>query len=116
MDKIIIRDLRLEAIIGTMPEERTTRQEVVFNLEMFTDLSDAGKSDDLNDTVDYKAMKQAIIAMVEKSEFFLIEKLAQETADICLADSRVKKVRVCLDKPGALRFTRSVAVEIERMA
>lgn len=116
MDKIIIRDLRIEAIIGTMPEERTTRQEVVFNLELFADLSDAGKSDDLYDTVDYKAVKQSIIAMVEKSEFFLIEKLAQETADICLANPLVKKVKVCLDKPGALKFTRSVAVEIERIA
>lgn len=116
MDKIIIRDLRLATIIGTMPEERNIRQEVVFNLDIFTDLSEAGKSDDLNDTVDYKAMKLSIIEMVEKSEFFLIEKLAQETADICLANPRVKKVRVCLDKPGALRFTRSVAVEIERTA
>ncbi len=114
MDKIIIRDLALRAIIGTFPEERREKQDVIFNIELFCDLAPAGKSDRLDDTVDYKTLKKNIIAKVESSDFFLIERLAQSVADICLADKRILKVKVMVDKPAALRFCRSVAVEIER--
>ncbi len=114
MDKIIIRELALQAIIGTFPEERRKKQDVFFNLELWCDLAPAGQSDRLEDTVDYKAIKGQVIAMVENSEYFLVERLAQAVADVCLADKRVRKVKVTVDKPAALRFCRSVAVEIER--
>lgn len=114
MDKIIIRDLTLRTIIGTFPEERREKQDVIFNIELICDLAPAGQSDRLNDTVDYKTMKKNIIAMADHSEFMLIERLAQAVADVCLADKKVCKVKVTVDKPGALRFCRSVAVEIER--
>jgi len=64
--------------------------------------------------VDYKSVKQTVLGHVEASEFYLVEKLADSVADICLADPRVKKVDVTIDKPGALRFARSVAVAITR--
>jgi len=114
MDRIHIRDLRLRAVIGVYPEERRDRQELVFNLELQTDLRQAGKSDRLEDTVDYKALKQRVIALVEASEYFLLEKLAEEVALACLATPGVTGVRVVVDKPGALRFARSVAVDITR--
>lgn len=114
MDKILIRDLSLRAIIGTFPEERHDKQDLIFNLELHTDLAAAGASDDLNDTVDYKTLKKRIIAMVESSGFLLLERLAEETAAICLDDKKVKAVKVTVDKPNALRFARSAAVEIFR--
>jgi FolB domain-containing protein len=114
MDKIHIRDLSLRTIIGTFPEERENRQDILLNIELRCDLAKAGKSDNLADTIDYKSVKKAIIAMVEASSFYLIEALVAKVADICLSYQGVESVKVTLDKPGALRFARSVAVEIER--
>lgn len=114
MDRIYIRDLALRCIIGLYPEERKNKQDILINIMMETDLRAAGKSDALKDTVDYKAIKLAILDFVENSSFNLIESLAEEIAAICLKDKRVQSATVTLDKPGALRFTRSVAVEITR--
>ncbi len=114
MDKIIIRDLKISTIIGTFDWERKEKQDLILNIEISCDLRKAGKSDKLEDTVDYKTMKKRIIDLVEKSEFFLIEKTAGSVAELCLATRGVKSVKVTVDKPSALRYSRSVAVEIER--
>ena len=114
MDKIYIRDLALRCIIGLYPEERKNKQDVIINIVMATDLRAAGMSDSLNDTVDYKTIKLAVLDFVENSSFNLIESLAEGIAAICLKDTRVQSSTVTIDKPGALRFCRSVAVEIVR--
>lgn len=114
MDKIFIRDLSLRCIIGIYPEERSDKQDVVINVEMHCDLRQAGRSDDLNDTVDYKAIKKAILQLVEGSSFKLIEALAENIAVIALNNQKVQQVVVTIDKPGALRFAKSSAVEITR--
>jgi D-erythro-7,8-dihydroneopterin triphosphate epimerase len=114
MDKIFIRELALRCIIGIYPEERVEKQDIIINLEMGCDLRKAGRSDDLRDTVDYKNIKKAILKLVEKSSYLLIESLAENIADIALADDKVQQVVVTIDKPGALRFARSSAVEITR--
>lgn len=114
MDRITIRDLALRCIIGLYPEEREKKQDVIINVTLGTDLRAAGRSDDLNDTVDYKAIKLNILDFVENSSFKLIESLAEGIAEICLRDSKVQSATVTIDKPGALRFCKSVAVEITR--
>ncbi len=114
MDKIFIRDLALRCIIGIFPEERREKQDILINVEMHADLRKAGRSDDLNDTVNYKSIKLAILKLVENSKFQLIESLAENIADIALADEKVQQVIVTIDKPGALRFAKSSAVEIIR--
>lgn len=114
MDKIYIRDLALRCIIGLYPEEREKKQDVLINATLITDLRAAGQSDDLSDTVDYKAIKVNILDFVEHSRFQLIESLADGIAEICLKDPRVQSATVTIDKPGALRFCKSVAVEITR--
>ena len=113
-DKIYIRDLSIRCIIGVNQDERTEKQDVVINVIFFTDTRKAGQTDDLDDSVDYKKVKKTILSLVESSEFLLIEKLADEIAKVCLDDSKVQKVNVTVDKPGVLRYTRSVAVEIVR--
>ena len=114
IDKIYIRNLALRCIIGIYPEERRAKQDVIINVVMGVNLTKAGTSDDIEDTVDYKGIKKQILALVESSEFFLVEKMAQEIADICLSDTRVANATITVDKPGALRFAESVAVEIYR--
>jgi dihydroneopterin aldolase/D-erythro-7,8-dihydroneopterin triphosphate epimerase len=113
-DRIHIRDLALRCIIGTNPEERREKQDVLLNITLHCDLAPAGQSDRLEDTVNYKAVKKAVLALVDGSSFLLLEKLATEVARVCLEAPGVKKARVTIDKPGALRFARSVAVDIER--
>lgn len=114
LDKIYIRDITLRCIIGIFPEERREKQDIIINVLMHADISRAARSDRLEDTVDYKAVKLRIIDLVEKSKFMLVERLAQAVADICLEPPLVQRATVTIDKPGALRFARSVAVEITR--
>jgi FolB domain-containing protein len=114
MDKIIIRDLRARCVIGVNEDERREKQDVVINVTIFTDLRKAGRSDRFEDTIDYRAVKKKVLAMVEQSSFRLIEALAEAAAEICLSFPAVQQVQVRVDKPGALRFARSAAVEILR--
>jgi dihydroneopterin aldolase/D-erythro-7,8-dihydroneopterin triphosphate epimerase len=116
MDRIYIRDLALRCIIGIYPEEREKKQDVIINVVMDADLRRAGETDRIEDAINYKDIKLRIVEMVEESSFSLIETLAERVAQICLADARVGCVTVTVDKPGALRFARSVAVEVTREA
>ena len=102
MDKIFIRELALRCIIGIYPAERREKQDIIINVEMHCDLRKAGRSDDLNDTVDYKAVKKAILKLVEESGFQLIESLAESIADIALSDEKILQVVVTIDKPGVV--------------
>jgi dihydroneopterin aldolase/D-erythro-7,8-dihydroneopterin triphosphate epimerase len=113
-DRILIHDLFLRTIIGINAEERTERQDVVINLVVETDTRRAGQSDDIADAVNYRTLTKQIIELVENSQFLLVERLAEVIATLCLADSRVDKVKVTVEKPLALRFARSVGVSIER--
>ncbi len=113
-DKIRIEDLHLRTIVGINEEERRNRQDVLINVELLADTRPAGASDDIEDAVNYRTITKRIIALVEGSQFFLVEKMAAEIASICLADPRVEAATVRVEKPGALRFARSVGVEIYR--
>ncbi len=114
LDQITISDLRFRCIVGVGEDERREKQDIVAQVVMFVDLRTAGRSDAIEDTVDYKAVKKDILGAAERSEFRLIEALAQGIADICLSRERVKRVAITVEKPGALRFARTVSVRIIR--
>lgn len=113
-DKIQIKDLTLRTIIGINDDERVNRQDVLINVTMYADTRPAGASDDIADAVNYKTITKRIIKLVENSEFFLIEKMVAEIANLCLENHQVKRVMVSVEKPGALRYARSVGITIER--
>ncbi len=114
MDRILIKDLSARCLIGINEEERREKQEVLINLVIYADLSQAGQSDRFEDTVDYRSLKKRILVLVEDSKFYLIEALAEAISRLCLEHALIERVEVRVDKPGALRFARSVAVEIFR--
>jgi FolB domain-containing protein len=116
LDRITIHDLFLRCIVGINPEERRNRQDVVINISLFADLEAACTSDNIDDTINYKSVKEGVVSLVEGSSFFLVERLAEEIARSCLSHSQVRAVQVSVEKPGALRFARSVGVEIYREA
>jgi FolB domain-containing protein len=114
MDKIIIRDLQTRCIIGINDEERREKQDVLVSIILYTDLRKSGESDRLKDSVDYRALNKKVLKMVEGSSFHIIEAFASEVSKICLLEPGVEKVDVLVEKPGALRFARTVGVEISR--
>jgi len=114
MDKIHIRDLLVRCVIGVRDWERGIKQDVKIDVTLWADLRDACRSDRLEHTVDYTAINKRIIREIAASHFFLIERLAERVAEICLSFPRVAKVNVAVEKPGALRFARSAVVEICR--
>jgi FolB domain-containing protein len=114
MDQIHIKDLHLRTVIGINAEERRDRQDVLVNIVMDVDMQRAGETDDIGDAVNYRTITKRIIQLVENSQFYLVEKMAAEIAAICLSDPLVEGARVTVEKPGALRFARSVGVTIER--
>jgi dihydroneopterin aldolase/2-amino-4-hydroxy-6-hydroxymethyldihydropteridine diphosphokinase len=114
MDQIHIIDLLVRCILGMQEDERREKQEVLISVSLETDLTRSGLTDRLDDTVDYRLLKKQILRMAEASNFYLAERLAQAVADICLSQPLVRSAKVSVTKPNALRFARSVAVEISR--
>jgi FolB domain-containing protein len=114
LDRIIISDLRLQAVIGVSEPERQAAQELVLQLVLLTDLRPAGRSDDLADTIDYSAVVADIGAIAAASRHHLIERLATAIAERCIREHGADGVVVHLAKPGALPSAGSVAVRIRR--
>lgn len=113
-DRIIIKDLLVRGIIGINDWERNVRQDILINLDIYSDLKIAGISDAIEDTVNYKLITKSILKCVETTQRFTVEALAEDIAKIALEDPLVDRVVVRVEKPGALRFSKSVGVEIER--
>ncbi len=114
MDRIIITDLHARCIVGVNADERREKQDVTINLSIYADFSTPGRTDRFEDAVDYRAIKKRVLGLVENSKYFLLEALTEAIANVCLATPGIVKVRVRVDKPSALRFARSVGVEIMR--
>jgi FolB domain-containing protein len=87
---------------------------MLINITIFSDTRAAAQSDDLADCVDYRALAKKAQSHAETAARFTVEALANDIADICLEQNLVQKVIVRVEKPGAVRFSKSVGVEIER--
>jgi len=114
MDKIFINDLQVETVIGIFDWEREIKQTISINLEMEFDISEAAKSDNINDSLDYKKVSKRIISLCEKADSYLLENLIEKIAQVILKEFPVSKVTVSLEKPGALRGSKSVGIKITR--
>ena len=114
MDIIEINKLRLRAVIGFSAHELNVAQDVVINLRIGTDRRLAGESDNSDDAFNYRTVSKAVIALVNGSRCYLVEKLADEIARMIVLDFKAAYVSVNLHKPGALRHSDSVGIEIER--
>jgi FolB domain-containing protein len=115
MDQILINDLLARGVIGISERERSQPQDILFNIIIFTDISAAAASDDVELSVNYRTVSKQILAHASTIGRFTVEALAEDVARMVLDYPGVKGVRVRVEKPGAVRFARSVGVEIERM-
>lgn len=114
MDKVIIRDLLVRGVIGIYEFERHIEQDILVNAILFSDLRSAGRSDRIEDCIDYEKTAQLLQQHAESAARFTVEALAEDLAQICLKIPGVEKVQIRVEKPGAVRFANSVGVEIER--
>lgn len=114
MDIVFLRDLRIDTVIGIYGWERRVRQTLVFDLEMSADVARAAVSDDIVDTLNYKAVAKRLTEFVGQSEFLLVETLAERCAALVREEFGVRWVRLTLNKKGAVRGATDVGVIIER--
>ena len=113
-DRIFLHGLTTQCIIGFIDWERRVKQTVELDIELPVDCERAARSDDVADTLDYKKVAKRVLAFVEASEFQLVETLAHRLALVILEEFAVPWVRVSLNKPGAIRYSRDVGVVIVR--
>ncbi len=114
MDIIYLSDLRIDTVIGVYDWERQTKQTIILDIQMGTDISKAAGSDAIEDTINYKAVAKRLFAFVGESEFELVETLAERITEILLNEFNIPWVRLQLNKQGALRGVRDVGIIIER--
>ena len=111
MTLIKIENLRLTTVVGIFEWEKKILQKVIINTELEIDCpAPSAIGDDISGTVDYKKLNKKIISFVEGGKFALVETIAGGIANLALAEDKVLKVSVKVDKPGALRFADSVSV------
>jgi len=113
-DRIFLRGLAVECIIGFIEWERRLKQTVVIDLELPVDCRRAALTDDVENTLDYKKVAKRVIAFVESSEFHLVETLAHRMALTVLEEFDIDWIRLSVNKPGAIRGSRDVGVSVER--
>lgn len=114
MDQILIKDLLVRGVIGITDRERERPQDILINAVLYTDTTRAAQSDAIEDCVDYSKIARKLMAHAEQANRHTVEALVSDLARLCLEEPGVQGVRVRVEKPGAVRFSRSVGVEIER--
>ena len=114
MDKVFIKDLMVKGILGIHEWERTKPREILINITLFTDTRKAARTDNIADCVNYSTMAKKIRAHSETTARMTVEALANDLAELCLTEQKVRKVIVRVEKPGAVPEAASVGVEIER--
>ncbi|MDQ2070853.1 dihydroneopterin aldolase [Natronospira bacteriovora] len=114
MDTVYIRGLRARTIVGIFEWERRLAQEIVFDIEMSTDIRPAARSDAIEDALDYKSVAKAVVAHVEASDYQLVERLAESICELIVREFGVTSVGLTLNKKGALTDAADVGVRIQR--
>lgn len=114
MDIVYIRDLKIDTIIGIYDWEREIKQTVSLDIEMAHDIRKAAATDDIQHTLNYKAVAERLMTFIGDSEFLLVETMAERCAEIVQQDFLVPWLRLRVSKPGAVRGAQDVGVIIER--
>lgn len=102
MDRIIMKNLAFFGYHGVMEEEKTLGQKFFLDIEIYSDLLKAGKSDEVEDTVHYGEVYNNIKNIVENKRFKLIEALAENIAEVILEEFiKVQEINIVVRKPEA---------------
>lgn len=115
MDKIYLRGLQCECVIGVWEWERHIKQQLVLDLELETDISAAAKSDDLKDALNYQRVAERVKELTSQSQYALLESLVDALATMILAEFNVLSVTIRIDKGSAVTNVKNVGIEIKRL-
>ena len=114
MDTIFISELKVKTKLGVPAWERMLAQTIVLDIEIGYDLSKAGKSDAIADTIDYGAIVARIHATLKEHSFQLVEALAEHICQLILKEFKAESVKVKVEKPAILPGLKALGVVIER--
>jgi dihydroneopterin aldolase len=114
MDKVFIEQLEVITTIGVYDWEQEIKQKLVLDIEMAHDNRPAGKSDDVVDALDYSQVSDAVLNHIEGGRFLLVERVAEEIAELIMTQFNVPWIKIRLTKPGAVPQAKGVGVVIER--
>ena len=113
--RVFVRDLEIVVSVGVLEREKRYEQRIIVSADLYVPDTYDGQSDRLADVVDYGRVVDGITRIAQREHVNLIETLAERIAQHCLADPRVERVRVRIEKPDVLESCQSVGIEIERL-
>jgi len=114
VDIIFLHGLEVDCVIGVWEWERRITQKIVIDLDMGWDITKSASSDDLSDTLSYKDVSKRVSAHVQNVKANLVERLAEDIANILLSEFGCQWCRVRVNKPGAVTGSKDVGVVVER--
>ena len=114
MDRIFLSEMKIETTVGIWEWEKRIKQQVIIDIEMSADIKKAAASDQIEDTLNYKAVAKSVRKLVEESSFQLVETMAEKISELVIGEHNVSWVRVKVNKPGAIRGSKGVGIIIER--
>jgi len=114
VDKVFLQGLTAHCVVGVWEWEKAITQKIVVDLELATDIAKSAKTDQLEDTLDYKSIAERVIQMLEESRFQLIETMAEAVAELLQTEFSIAWVKVTINKGGAVKNVKNVGVQIER--
>lgn len=114
MDKLFIRGLEVETIVGIHAWERQLQRPLIFDLDLGVDTRDAASSDRMRDAVDYAAVAERVRGLATELQPALLETLAERIARALFSDFPIQTLRLSIDKPGAVAGVKAIGVEIDR--
>lgn len=116
MNIIFIEGLKVDVIIGVYDWERKTRQNIIFDIEMFYQNNNANSNDDIKDAINYQSVCECVIKYVKDTEFQLVETLAEKVCMIILDNFKIQKIKLKLNKGEVITGAKNVGVIIQRTA
>lgn len=114
MDKIFIRGLTVETLIGIHAWEQRTPRPLIFDLELGTDIREAASSDNVRDTIDYQAVSEAVAKFTKDNPVGLLETLAERLSRQLFRQFPILSLKLSINKPGAVAGVKAMGVEIDR--
>jgi len=114
MDRIFLSEMKIETTVGIWEWEKRIKQQVIIDIEMSADIKKAAATDQIEDTLNYKAVAKSVRKLVEESSFQLVETMAEKISELVIGKHNVTWVRVKVNKPGAIRGSKGVGIIIER--
>ena len=114
MDRIFLSEMKIETTVGIWEWEKRIKQQVIIDIEMSADIKKAASSDQIEDTLNYKAVAKSVRKLVEESSFQLVETMAEKISELVIGEHNVSWVKVKVNKPGAIRGSKGVGIIIER--